>query len=169
MEEVKKAEGLEALDTKLKVEKQKKTRVMDEAKLKQLAEARKRAYEVRLKNKAINEKDKALQKIEKVAKQREIEQKYEQMVDSFIKPESKPIKKKQKDYSSSSSSDSEEEARRRRRKHRKHKAKYSSSSEDDEPRKEKQMVNDISQSQLKQEMDKIRREMARKMMFSSGY
>lgn len=148
--------------------KAKPKRVMDETKLKQLAEARKKAFEVRKQNKDINEKAKALKEIEKVAKQRMIAEQYERMVNQFMPKPQVVEEKPKKKIVYKSDSDDEEVVYVKKPKHKK-KVVYQSDSDGEVEEKKPELDEQATSAQIKSEMARLKREMATKMMFSSGF
>ena len=140
---------------------EKKPRVMDETKLKQLALAREKANEVRKQGAILKEKERALKVIEKQNRVEEIETK----IKALAKPPPPPIKTKKPQkivYVEESSSSSEDEPEivyvKKKKKPLKEEAKALLTQDTD-------LEHQMSQAQVRLEMAKIRRDLLRKSMF----
>ena len=147
---------------------EKKSRVMDETKLKQLALARQKANEVRKAGKELKEKEKALKVIEKQNRVEEVETKIKALAKPPPPPPPPPIKTKKPkkivyvEESSSSSSEDEPEVVYVKKKKR---PEVSVAEKESTLTQEPDLEHQMSQAQVRLEMMKIRREMLRKSMF----
>ena len=164
----------------------KKSAIMTEEKTAQLTAARAKAMLIAQQNREVREKEQAVKDLAKKIQKDKAEAKLQELVEHVKKPlvpedveeeikmVKKPKKKKKIVYiDSSSSSDSEDEVRYvKRRSRRSHKHREGSDSDNEVPKatpKAPEPLEELSRVQLKHEMALMRRDMARKMMFKSGF